>query len=55
MVIWFALTALSVIYVEWDAFTANPEMKVMKWGFLLITLFTGGPAGVQLALGFSTS
>ena len=44
MVIWFALTALSVIYVAWDAFTTNPEMKVMKWGFLLITLFTG-PVG----------
>lgn len=44
LVIWFALTALSVIYVAWDAFTTNPEMRVMKWGFLLITLFTG-PVG----------
>lgn len=42
MVIWFALTALSVIYVVWDAFNTNPEMKVMKWGFLLITLFGRG-------------
>ena len=25
---WFALTALSVAYVAWDAFTNNPEMTV---------------------------
>lgn len=29
---WLALTALSVVYVAWDAFTRNPELKVMKWG-----------------------
>ncbi|WP_240309399.1 MULTISPECIES: DUF4396 domain-containing protein [Sphingomonas] len=39
---WFVLTALSVGYVAWDAFTRNPEMKVMKWGWLLVTLY-GGP------------
>jgi hypothetical protein len=39
---WFALTALSVIYVAWDAFTRNPELKVMKWGWVLVTLY-GGP------------
>ena len=42
MVIWFAVTALSAIYVAWDAFTTNPEMRVMKWEFLLITLFGRG-------------
>ena len=29
---WFVLTALSVLYVAWDASTNNPEMTVMKWG-----------------------
>lgn len=42
LVAWFALTAFSVIYVAWDAFTRNPELKVMKWGWLLVTLY-GGP------------
>lgn len=39
---WFALTAVSVAYVAWDAFTRNPELKIMKWGWLLVTLY-GGP------------
>lgn len=42
LVAWFVLTALSVVYVAWDAFTRNPELKVMKWGWLLVTLY-GGP------------
>jgi len=39
---WFVLTAISVAYVAWDAFTRNPELRVMKWGWLLVTLY-GGP------------
>lgn len=39
--IWFALTAISTIYVAWDLFTRTPEMKVMKWGWILVTLYTG--------------
>ena len=39
---WFVLTGLSLAYVAWDAFTRNPELKVMKWGWLLVTLY-GGP------------
>lgn len=42
LVVWFALTALSVAYVAWDAYTRNPELKVMKWGWVLVTLY-GGP------------
>ena len=42
---WFALTALSVVYVAWDLFTSTPEMKVMKWGWVLVTLYTG-PVGL---------
>ena len=41
LVVWFVLTALSVIYVAWDAFTHNPEMTVMKWGWILVTLYLG--------------
>lgn len=47
LAVWFGLTALSVVYVAWDAFTRNPEMKVMKWGWLLVTLYTG-PVGAAL-------
>lgn len=39
--IWFALTAVSVAYVAWNLFTSTPEMKVMKWGWILVTLYTG--------------
>lgn len=42
LAIWFGLTALSVAYVAWDAFTRNPELRVMKWGWLLVTVY-GGP------------
>jgi hypothetical protein len=42
LIIWFALTGLSVAYVAWDAFTQNPALKVMKWGWVLVTLY-GGP------------
>lgn len=38
---WFTLTAFSVIYVAYDAITNNPEMKVMKWGWILVTLYLG--------------
>jgi len=41
LVIWFVLTALSVVYVAWDALTNNPELTVMKWGWILVTLYTG--------------
>ena len=45
LVVWFALTALSTAYVAWDAFTKNPELTVMKWGWVLVTLYTG-PVGL---------
>ena len=44
---WFALTALSVAYVAWDAYRNNPELTVMKWGWVLVTLDTG-PVGLTL-------
>ncbi len=47
LLVWFTLTALSVIYVAYDAFTNNPEMTVMKWGWVLVTLYLG-PIGLFL-------
>lgn len=44
---WFALTALSAAYVAWDAWQRTPEMTVMKWGWLLVTLYTG-PVGAAV-------
>jgi hypothetical protein len=44
--IWFSLTAASVVYVAWDLITRTPEMKVMKWGWVLVTLYTGPVAFV---------
>jgi manganese oxidase len=37
---WFALTALSVVYVAYDI-QQNPDFPVMKWGWLLVTLYMG--------------
>ena len=47
IVLWFIAVGLSAVYVAWDAFTRNPEMTVMKWGWLLVTLYTG-PIGAAL-------
>lgn len=44
---WFALVILSAAYVAFDAFTKNPELTVMKWGWILVTLYIG-PIGAAL-------
>ncbi|APO68077.1 multicopper oxidase domain-containing protein [Rhizobium gallicum] len=44
---WFILAALSTAYVAWDQFRNNPEPAVMKWGFILVTLYLG-PIGLLL-------
>lgn len=46
ILLWFLLTALSVAFVAIDI-RATPESAVMKWGFVLVTLFTG-PFGAFL-------
>jgi hypothetical protein len=38
---WFVITAMSVAYVSWDAYRNNPELTVMKWGWILVTLYLG--------------
>lgn len=39
--VWFALTAVYVVYVAWDLISHTPEMKVMNWGWILVILYTG--------------
>ncbi len=46
MALWFALTALSVAFVALDI-RNTPESAVLKWGFVLLTLYTG-PIGAFL-------
>jgi hypothetical protein len=41
LLVWFSLTLISVAYVAFDAFTKNPELTVMKWGWILVTLYLG--------------
>jgi manganese oxidase len=44
---WFVLAGLSMVYVAIDQFRNNPEPTVMKWGFILVTLYMG-PFGLLL-------
>ncbi|WP_229411285.1 hypothetical protein [Massilia sp. WF1] len=41
LVVWFVLTGLTMAYLAWDLFTRTPAMKVMKWGWLLVAVYTG--------------
>jgi Domain of unknown function (DUF4396) len=41
LTIWFALTALSVLFIAWDLIFRTPEMKVMKAGWILVALYLG--------------
>lgn len=44
---WFAIALISTVYVGYDQFAGNPEPTVMKWAFILITLYMG-PLGLLL-------
>jgi hypothetical protein len=44
---WFATVLASALYVALDAFTKNPELTVMKWGWVLVTLYIG-PIGASI-------
>ena len=46
MLLWFLLTALSLLFVVVDIRT-TPESPVLKWGFVLLTAYTG-PLGAFL-------
>lgn len=47
LLVWFILAGASTLYVAWDQYTNNPEPVVMKWGFILVTLYLG-PIGLLL-------
>ena len=40
MLLWFVLTAVSLLFVAVDIRT-TPESPVLKWGFVLVTAYTG--------------
>ncbi|CEJ88119.1 Multicopper oxidase type 3 [Hyphomicrobium sp. GJ21] len=44
---WLGLALASAAYVAFDQFRNNPEPGVMKWGFILVTLYMG-PIGLLL-------
>ncbi|MDQ2929989.1 MAG: DUF4396 domain-containing protein [Gemmatimonadota bacterium] len=45
--LWLAVALVSAAYVAYDQFRHNPEATVMKWGFVLVTLYLG-PIGLLL-------
>jgi hypothetical protein len=47
LIAWFVLAGASTAYVAFDQFGGNPEPTVMKWGFILVTLYMG-PFGLLL-------
>ncbi len=47
LIAWFVVAAASAAYVAYDQFAGNPEPTVMKWGFILVTLYMG-PFGLLL-------
>jgi len=47
LVVWLTLAFASAFYVGWDQYRNNPEPAVMKWGFILVTLYMG-PLGLLL-------
>jgi hypothetical protein len=47
LVVWFACAGGCTIYVGWDQYRNNPEPTVMKWGFILVTLYME-PLGLLL-------
>ena len=46
ILLWFIFTAFSVIFVALDSLR-TPESPVLKWGFILLTIYTG-PIGAFL-------
>ena len=45
MLLWFLLTAAAVLFVAIDIRT-TPESPVLKWGFVLLTAYSG-PLGAR--------
>ncbi len=49
LLLWFLLTAGSLIFVVWDQFTNTPSMRIMTLAWALVILYTG-PLGLFLYL-----
>ncbi len=47
LLVWFLLAFACALYVAIDQYRHNPEPPVMKWGFILVTLYMG-PIGLLL-------
>jgi hypothetical protein len=47
LIVWFIAVLISAAYVAYDSFTKNPELTVMKWGWVLVTLYIG-PIGAAI-------
>ncbi len=47
LLVWFLLAFACALYVAVDQYRHNPEPPVMKWGFILVTLYMG-PIGLLL-------
>jgi hypothetical protein len=43
---WFLLVLVSVVYVAWDAFRKLPEPDVIKWAWVLTSLYLGPIAAI---------
>src|SRR6516164_7505817 len=50
MLLWFVLTAASLLFVAIDIRT-TPESPVLKWGFVLLTAYTGVVGAFLYVLG----
>ena len=50
MLLWFVLAAASVLFVAIDI-RATPESPVLKWGFVLVTAYTGVVGAFLYVLG----
>lgn len=50
MLLWFILVSISVVFVAIDI-RNTPESVVLKWGFILLTLYTGPFGAFLYALG----
>jgi hypothetical protein len=50
MLLWFVLTAAALLFVAVDIRT-TPESPVLKWGFVLLTAYTGVVGAFLYVLG----
>jgi Domain of unknown function (DUF4396) len=50
ILLWFILTSLSVVFVAIDI-RSTPESPVLKWGFVLVTAYTGPVGAFMYVLG----